>query len=333
MKKILIISISLLFAGIIASLFIFSSDRKRKSDEVYHETFTKNYKIFTPDLPDSLQFAGEKVPLDNILIRESFDRELMINTFWHTNTILSVKRANRWFPVIIPILKENKIPEDFKYLALIESGLMNVVSPKGATGFWQFIEESGKIFGLEINKDVDERYHIEKSTAAACKYLQDSYDKFKSWTLVAAAYNAGNRRISETIDKQKSNNYYELLFNEETSRYVFRIIALKTIYEAPTQYGFYIREADLYPLIPVKEIRINETINDLVAFAQKNNISYKVLKEFNPWLRSDHLPNPTGKSYMIKLPEDPDLQFEELTGEDDDNYTIFNDTIRVDEIH
>lgn len=333
MRKIFLLSSIALSAILIVVLFVFSSQRKQKSDEAYKSAMAKNYRIFTPTIPDSLSFAGEPVPLDNVVVREYFDRELTINTFWHTNTILSIKRASRWFPVIEPILKENNIPDDFKYLALIESGLMNVISPKGATGFWQFIEETGKIHGLEINKEIDERYHVEKSTLAACKYLRDSFNDFNSWTLVAAAYNAGKRRISETISKQKSSNYYHLLFNEETSRYVFRIVAFKTIYENPVRYGFYIREADLYPLVPVKEITVKTTISDLVAFAIENKISYKVLKEFNPWLRTDHLPNSSGKTYTIKIPEDPDLSNDKMTRKRDENFSIFNDTIRVDEIN
>lgn len=332
MRKLILLSVLASVAILIFLLFVFSSEKRQKSEAVYNQAFEKNYKILTPAFPDSMSFAGEFVPLNNIVVREYFDRELTINTFWHTNTILSIKRANRWFPVIEPILKENNIPDDFKYLALIESGLMNVVSPKGATGFWQFIEETGKIHGLEINKEVDERYHVEKSTRAACKYLADSYTDFKSWTLVAAAYNAGKRRISETIEKQKSNNYYDLLFNEETSRYVFRIVALKNIYENPTKYGFFIRKSDLYPTIPVKEITVSTPVTDFVSFARENGISYKLLKEFNPWLRTDHITNINGKSYIIRIPEDPDVRFDELMKNDDENFDIFNDTIRVDEI-
>jgi membrane-bound lytic murein transglycosylase D len=333
MRNKYLITLIPVFVGFIVILFVCSSNRKQKSDKAYAEAFARNYKIFTPAIPDSVSFAGEVVPLSNVLIRENFDRELMINTFWHTNTILSIKRANRWFPVIEPILKENNIPEEFKYLAMIESGLMNVVSPKGATGFWQFIDETGKIYGLEINKEVDERYNVEKSTVAACKYLQDSYAEFNSWTLVAAAYNAGKRRISEAIEKQKNNNYYNLLFSEETSRYIFRIIAFKTIYESPVNYGFYIREADLYPAIPTRDLSVSIAVPDLVAFAQENKISYKLLKEFNPWLRSDHLPNPSGKEYFVKIPEDPTLQYEDLVKHMKDEFRIFNDTVRVDEIN
>jgi hypothetical protein len=332
MRKIYLLIALAIFAVVTVLLFVFSSNRKQKSDEAYRKAFTENYKIFTPAFPDSISFAGESVPLNNIIVRENFDRELTINTFWHTNTILSIKRANRWFPVIVPTLKENNIPEDFKYLALIESGLMNVVSPKGATGFWQFIEETGKIHGLEINKEVDERYHVEKSTVAACRYLQDSYNDLKSWTLVAAAYNAGKRRITETIAKQKNENYYDLFFNEETSRYVFRIVALKTIFEHPTRYGFYIREVDLYPEIPVKELTVSSSIPDLVAFARDNEISYKILKEFNPWLRSDKLPNVSGKKYAIKLPKNPALKYDDLIRHVKDEFRIFNDTITVNEI-
>ncbi len=333
MRKFYLWGSVVIFTSGIIFLFVYSSQKEKTTDQEYYSAFARNYKIFSPALPESSSFAGEEANLNNILIRENLDREVLINTYWHTNTILSIKRANRWFPVIVPILKENNIPEDFKYLALIESGLMNVVSPKGATGFWQFIEETGKIYGLEINKEVDERYNVEKSTVAACRYLNDSYAQFQNWTLVAAAFNAGKRRISETIGKQKNNSYYELLFNEETSRYVYRILAMKIIYESPAHYGYYLRQADLYPTIAVREVTQATTITDLVAYAGENGISYKTLKDFNPWMRSDHLPNSSGKKYLIKIPEDTLLQYNEIIQKVEDEGEIFNDTITVNELY
>jgi hypothetical protein len=333
MRKIYLLTTILAFTGIMALLFIFSGQREKISNTDYYQAFARNYKIFTPEVPESVDFAGEIVPLNNILVRENFDRELLINTYWHSSTILTLKRANRWFPVIVPILKEYNIPEDFKYLAMAESGLMNVVSPKGATGFWQFIESTGKIYGLEINKDVDERYHIEKSTVAACRYFKDSFEDYKSWTLVAAAYNAGNRRIMEIMEKQKAYNYYDLFLNEETSRYIFRITALKTIYEHPTKYGFYLRNADLYFQIPVEKIVSDRAISDLVAFAEENKMSYKLLKEYNPWLRSNVLPNPSGKSYFFIAPVDRSMRYDALMKQVEDFDAIFNDTLRVKEIN
>jgi len=333
MRKIYLLTTVLALTGIIAVLFIFSGQKEKISNTDYYQAFARNYKIFTPEIPESVDFAGEKVPLNDILVRENFDRELLINTYWHSSTILTLKRANRWFPVIVPILKENNIPEDFKFLAMAESGLMNVVSPKGATGFWQFIESTGKIYSLEINKDVDERYNVEKSTVAACRYFKDSYEDYKNWTLVAAAYNAGNRRITEIMDKQNANGYYDLFLNEETARYIFRIVAIKSIYEHPAKYGFYLRNADLYFPIPVEKIGWDHSIPDLVAFAEEHKMSYKLLKEFNPWLRSNVLPNPSGKSYFFTLPVDRSLRYDALMKQVEDFDAIFNDTLSVKEIN
>ena len=225
-----------------------------------------------------------------------------MNTYWHSSTLLTIKRANRWFPVIEPILAKKGIPADFKYLALIESALMNVVSPSGAAGFWQFLEKTGKEYGLEINKEVDERYHVEKATEAACDYLNKAYLKFGNWTLVAASYNAGQGRIDESIDRQQSRNFYHLYLNDETSRYIFRILAMKIIYENPVKYGFKMEKGDLYDPLDVKTVKVTSTISDLPAFARQQNTTYRMLKELNPWLRSDKLTVRGGEEYFIALP-------------------------------
>lgn len=261
-----------------------------------------NYAMPAP-LPDSANFAGEAVPMDIFYVREQFDRELTVNTYWHSSTILNIKRAARWFPVIEPILAKNGIPEDFKYLALIESGLLNVISPSGATGFWQFLEKTGKEYGLTINKEVDERYHVAKATEAACAYLNKSYIKFGNWTLVASSYNAGQSRIDETIDKQQVRNYYHMFLNDETSRFVFRILALKSIYENPIKYGFKIAEGDLYDPLEYKTVKVKESISDLPAFAREHRTTYRMLKELNPWLRSDKLTVRHGEEFEIAIPD------------------------------
>jgi len=260
-----------------------------------------NYAMPVP-IPDSLTFSGEPVPTDIFYVREQLDRDLTVNTYWHSSTILNLKRAHRWFPVIEPILKKNGIPDDFKYVALIESGLLNVISPSGATGFWQFLEKTGEEYGLLINKEVDERYHVSKSTEAACKYLNDAYAKFNNWTLVAASYNAGQNRIKETIEKQKVRNFYQMHLNGETSRYIYRILAMKSIYENPLKHGFKLEIGDLYDPIEVNLIKVTSTINDLPAFAHKQKTTYRILKELNPWLRSDKLTVRRGKEYLIALP-------------------------------
>jgi len=330
MRNILLSSLALLLTITVIFLFIFSSEKSDITDKTYQEAFQENYKIFTPEVPNEISFAGEKAPMDLIYISEKMDREFLINTYWHNSTILSIKRSNRWFPVIEPILKKNNIPNDFKFLALIESGLMNVKSPAGALGFWQFLENTGREYGLEVNKEIDERLHVEKATQAACDYLNDSFEEFQDWTLVAAAYNAGKRRIREAIEKQGIRNYYKLYLNEETSRYVFRILAIKTIYEHPTKYGFYLRNADLYPVIPTTNIEVNSTIPDLVQFASDHNINYRVLKEFNPWLKSDKLPDESGKTYFIKIPKESYLKTVFQKNQIKDHKAIFNDTIRMD---
>ncbi len=332
MKRVLIIIGLMGVAAFVIFAFVFSSKKEVISNRSYREAFRDNYKIFTPEIPNSINFAGEEMPLDIFYVNEKLDREFIINTYWHTSTILLLKRSNRWFPVIEPILKENKIPNDFKYLALIESGVINVKSPAGAAGFWQFLEKTGREYGLEVNKSIDERYHVEKATQAACEYLKDSYEDFQNWTLVAAAYNAGKRRIREALEKQKADNYYDLLLNEETSRYLFRIVAMKTIYEKPVNYGFYLREADLYPFIPTKSIEVEKTIPDLVGFALDNGVTYKTLKIFNPWLRSDKLPDESGRTYFLKVPLDGFLKGKKHQKKIEDFDAIFNDTIRVGEL-
>jgi hypothetical protein len=329
MRNIVLSTIALILTIVIVSLFIYSSEKTDITDKTYQEAFRDNYKIFTPEVPNKINFAGESAPLDLIYVAEKLDREFLINTYWHNSTILLIKRSNRWFPLIEPILKRNNIPNDFKYLALIESGLMNVKSPAGAAGYWQFLEKTGREYGLEVNKEVDERYHVEKATQAACDYLNDSFEEFQDWTLVAAAYNAGNKRIKEAIEKQNTSNYYELYLNEETSRYLYRILAIKTIYEHPTKYGFYLREADLYPQIATTSIEIDSTIPDLVLFAKNNNINYRVLKEFNPWLKADQLPDESGKTYFIKIPKKDYLDTDFHKKQVKDYKAIFNDTIRM----
>jgi membrane-bound lytic murein transglycosylase D len=305
LKALLFASIALLFVGVIYLFFKTRENKKEKEKVPVTEAMTfvegMNYAMPVP-IPDSANFAGEPVPLDVFYVREQFDRELTVNTYWHSATILGLKRAARWFPVIGPILAKNGIPGDFKYLALIESGLLNVVSPSGATGFWQFLEKTGKEYGLVINREIDERYHVIKATEAACAYLKKSYAKFGNWTLVAASYNAGQGRIDETIEKQLAANYYEMLLSDETSRYIFRILAMKYICENPVKYGFKMEKGDLYDPLLVKTIKITSTISNLAAFARQQKTSYRMLKELNPWLRSDKLTVRGGETFEIALP-------------------------------
>jgi hypothetical protein len=252
--------------------------------------------------PTSIDFAGEKAPLQITDVRERLDRELLINANLDATTLLIIKRANRVFPVIEPILAKYNVPDDFKYLAVIESGLVNAVSPAGARGVWQFMPQTAKENGMEVNEIVDERYHLEKSTEAACKYLLDAKAKFGSWTLAAASYNGGMTGVNKQIEMQKVTNYYDLLLNDETSRYVFRILALKEIMKSPDKYGFSVNTDELYVNLPSKKIEIDSSINDLASFAKSQGINYKILKIHNPWLRDRKLVNLSRKKYQIEIP-------------------------------
>ncbi|MDO4880138.1 MAG: lytic transglycosylase domain-containing protein [Capnocytophaga sp.] len=263
----------------------------------------RTYNIYALDMPKNLNFAGESVPMDIEDVKERFDRELLVNTYWQSNALLLIKRANKFFPIIEPILKKNNIPDDFKYLALIESGLQNVVSPSGAAGFWQFMKDTGKEYRLEIDTTVDERYHLEKATQAACDYLKKAKTDLGNWTLAAAAYNAGKNGIKTQIDRQKVDNYYDLFLNTETSRYVFRILALKEIVQNPQKYGFNLKKEHLYELEPVKYVEVTTSIENLADFAKQYNTNYKMIRLLNPWIRDISLENKKGKTYLIKVPE------------------------------
>ena len=255
------------------------------------------------EIPDSVTFAGEHVPLWRFDIREALDRELLVNSYFHSQTIRYIKMAPRYFSIIEPILKEKGIPEDFKFLAVAESGFNpRAVSPARAVGMWQFLQGTGRDYGLEINNEVDERYHIEKSTYAACDYLLDSYEKYGSWAVVAVAFNAGNNGVQRQILRQKNASYYDLLFGEETSRYVFRIIALKLIMENPEKYNLFVAEEEKYPIVQTREVDITGKVADFADFAMEQGINYKLLKDFNPWLRENFLTNSGGKKYTVKIP-------------------------------
>lgn len=254
------------------------------------------------DLPKNLNFAGETISLDRSDLREQFDKELQINTYFHSNTIFLIKRANEWLPQFEPILKKNGIPDDFKYLPLIESGLLNVVSPANAVGFWQIVKDAGKENGLEISRDVDQRYDPIKSAEAACKYFKKAYSKFDNWTLVAASYNRGMSGLDRAIKKQKVDSFYDLFLNEETARYVFRILAIKEIFENPERYGFKINPQHLYQQDSLRYVEVNSTIPDLVEFALSQGTNYKLLKRHNPWLRDDRLTVRKNEVYKIAIP-------------------------------
>ncbi len=303
--KTLVISASILIVGLFILKMFTASTFEGKEREEFESNFRNNYKIFALSLPEEISFADEIVPLNLIDVREKMDRELLVNTYWQSQTLLLLKRSNRYFPVIEKILKEENVPEDFKFLALMESGLTNVVSPAGATGFWQLMKDAAKERGLEVNSTVDERYHLEKSTRAACAYLKEAKARFGSWTLAAASYNMGMSGISNQLERQKATNYYDLVLNEETSRYIFRILAAKLIITNPKNYGFIYRDEDLYGPLRSKEVAVDAPIENLADFAFENGINYKTLKFLNPWLRDNYLPQTTGKTYVVEIPSEP----------------------------
>ena len=306
MSKKIIIRI-LTVTGLLAIVFVIAGlMQDNKSDTSYQDDYDGNYiqKVVSFELPDSLYFAGERVPLENFDTRESLDRELNSNAYFHSSTLLLIKRSHRFFPVIEPILREYGIPDDFKYLAVAESNLENATSPVGAKGFWQFMKSTAKEYGLEVNNEIDERYHLEKSTEAACKYFLKSYSKYGNWTMVAASYNRGSNGIDRLIDIQQQRNYYDLLLPEETSRYLFRILSFKTIFSDPSKYGFEIPEDHLYPPIDYISVTIDTAVSSFADFAAGFNTNYKLLKAFNPWLREAYLTNRNGKEYIIKIPDE-----------------------------
>lgn len=289
---IIIFSIALGFKG-------FSNNPEKEqlaSDTIY------NIKSFK--LPDSVTFAGEKMPLDNFDTRESLERELLISAYRHSSTILIIMRANRYLPIIEKTLKKNNVPDDFKYLVAAESEYSNMISPVGATGFWQIMPETGREEGMEINTVVDERYDVEKSTQFACEYFLKSYEKYGNWTLAAASYNGGRAGINDQVEIQHQTNYYDLLLSEETARYIFRAVAYKMVITDPLSFGFHIGTDELYPVLNYYEVKVDSAITDFSGFAEKFGTNYKMLKFLNPWLRKPYLTPKPNKVYMIKIPSE-----------------------------
>ncbi|MCK5907111.1 MAG: lytic transglycosylase domain-containing protein [Flavobacteriales bacterium] len=301
MKKVWGVLMVLVLTFAVSKVFIFSVPEEVNSDDTNQKNISNEYRVFALNMPENVSFAGENVPVGMLDIKERFDKELLVNTYWQSQGLLFFKRANKYFPEIERILKEKGVPDDFKYLALIESGLVNVTSPAGAKGFWQLMPKTAREHGLEVNKNIDERYDYIKATEVACDYLLKGKKKFGSWTSAAAAYNMGIRGVSREMERQKVDNYYDLLLNDETSRYLFRVIAIKTIFENPKLYGFNYREKDLYTLPELKQIKVDSTINNLADFAISQGINYKELKLYNPWMREMKLNNSSKKEYELDI--------------------------------
>jgi membrane-bound lytic murein transglycosylase D len=276
---------------------VFGNNQTSRVSQAFPEYSIKSFK-----LPEVVTFAGEKMPLENFDTRESLEREILISAYRHSSTILIIKRANRYLPIIESILKEYNIPDDFKYMVAAESEYSNMVSPAGATGFWQIMPETGKEKGMEINQVVDERYNVEISTRFACEYFLKSYEKYGNWTLAAASYDGGRGGVDEQIEIQHQNNYYDLLLADETARYIFRVVAYKLIISDPASFGFDISKDELYPVLKYYEVKVDSAITDMSVFAGKFGTNYKMLKFLNPWLRKPFLTPKPNKEYIIKIP-------------------------------
>lgn len=316
LKNILLVGLG---AAAVISIIVLTSytspDSVQSTEKAYFGSYILNHtaapdslnppaqKVFAPKMPTEVNFAGEALPMDNFDALERFDRELLSNCFRHSSTFLYLKRANRYFPIIEPILEKYEIPNDFKYLAVAESELYNAISPAGAKGFWQFMPATAKERGMEVSSEVDERYDLEKSTIAACKYLKDAHKTLGSWTFAAASYNMGKMGLEKKINEQGGADFFDLHLNSETSRYVLRIMAIKEIMKSPEKYGFFLAQEDLYPPMPkFKVIEESGSIDNLADFAKKHEISYRMIKIYNPWLLGSSLSNKNKKTYQIKVP-------------------------------
>lgn len=298
-----------LVAGVVACLTACISLGSNDSEKVMNERPIVSSMVVSPEIPESVLFCGQNIDVTRYNMREGLDRELSSFTYLHSTTMLYIKRANRYFPIIEPILKANGIPDDFKYLAVIESHLEpRVTSPAKAVGMWQLLEGTARQYGLTITPTIDERCNVEKSTEAACRYLKAAYAKYGDWAAVASSYNAGMGRISGELDKQEADTTFDLWLVEETTRYVYRIMAIKQIFENPYKYGFVLRARDLYKPIKYKEVPVSGDILDLSAFAKANGVTYADLKRFNPWLRDRKLQT-AGKTYTMQIPDDKDMYY------------------------
>lgn len=288
---------------IISALMLFSSSLLKSKSAFKSYGMIEPSKVYALDIASEYTFAGETVSLEDPDLHERMDKELLVNTYWQSNMMLMIKRSNKYFPLIERILEEEGIPNDFKYLAVIESGLENVNSPAGAKGFWQILKTTAREMGLEVNTNVDERYNIEFSTRVACAYLKKAKNRLGSWTLAAASYNRGISGIDRLLKMQQVDSYYDLLLNRETKRYVFRILATKEILSNPSKYGFVFENQDLYNEIPVYTVEVDTAITNIASFAKNMGVNYKQIKIHNPWLLQNHLNNKSRKLYYIKIPQ------------------------------
>ena len=299
--------------SILVSVVFYSFGRQSKAANIIQNTtyIAEPQKVHSLRISDKFHFAGEDVPFVRFDVRENIDRELLAFTYMHSTILMLVKRANLYFPIIEPILKEQGIPDDFKFLALIESHFnQRALSPVKAAGVWQFMDETGKSYGLEINSQVDERLDITKSTIAACKYLKESYDLYGDWIIVAASYNGGRGRMTRELSRQKVESFFDLFLNEETTRYIYRIIASKEIISNPAKYGFCLRKEDFYHTVGIQTVAVNTAVENWADWAQERGTTYGQLKYFNPWIQDIKLDNKNRKTYQVRIPNKNDLKFD-----------------------
>ena len=310
MKNRRLISSFTILAGLVFTAVFLSSNITQKPHENSGIQRTMQ-DVFPPEIPTSIIFAGDTIDLTQQDRRERIDKEILSFTYSHINTMLIIKRANRLFPIVEPILEECGVPDDFKYLMIIESnGDPEALSPSKAGGLWQFLEKTGREYGLEVTTEVDERYHTQKATRAACKYLKDSYALYGDWLTVAASYNTGRANVTKRLERQKEQKAIDLVLPDETSRYIFRLMAVKTIFQCPAKYGFMLRSSDLYPTIPIeREVTVNSTVIDWPDFAKKHGLTFMQLREANHWIRRTTLNNKTGKSYKVQIPDKNALRY------------------------
>jgi len=301
-RKTIFTAFTIIFSALVILSVVFGFKGFGRNSRIITDPFDTVYSIQSFRIPENVTFAGERMPLENFDTRESLEREILTSAYRHSSTIMIIKRANRYLPVIEKILEENNIPDDFKYLVAAESEYSNMISPVGATGFWQIMPETGKEEGMEINTVIDERYSVEKSTQFACDYFRRSYERYGNWTLAAASYNGGRAGIDEQINIQRQNNYYDLLLNEETARYIFRAVAYKLVINDPVSYGFDLSKDDLYPELKYYEVKVDSAVTNFSDFAAKYGTNYKLLKFLNPWLRKPFLTPKPNKTYFIKIP-------------------------------
>lgn len=292
----------------IALAFILSASVACQAAPNHHGDDNQFATIINPRIPKSFSLCGEKVDLDRTDMYERFDRELTAMAYTHGSTLLMLKRANKYFPRLAPILKANGVPEDLLYLACVESTLdPRAISPAKAGGMWQFMPTTAKQYGLEVSDEVDERYNIEKAAAAACRYLKKYKDQYGDWASAMAAYNAGPTRIATELDYQMEDSAFDLFLNQETSRYVFRILATKAIFENPRAFGFHLTKDQLYMPVECDIVEVNGPVDSWAQWAKDHGITYAQLREENPWIRAKKLTNKAGKTYQVRVPKKESL--------------------------